>query len=166
MDINVAPTFNCIDDHKDAHLASLYSQVNFLKNEVEEKNLLIRTLIIKENKKYNYDYQSSTVSEDENTTYNNGDQISDKRINISIKSDNSDLSNSSVSSVASTRTSTSAITSKDEELEENTILVASDSICNQIDEKRLSKKYTVKVRAFSGASINDMYWYLHPLLIT
>ena len=47
----------------------------------------------------------------------------------------------------------------------NTILIASDSICNQIDEKRLSKKYNVKVRAFSGASINDMYWYLHPLLV-
>ena len=45
-----------------------------------------------------------------------------------------------------------------------TILVASDSLFNQIDEKRLSKEYNVKVRAFNGASINDMYWYLHPLL--
>ena len=46
----------------------------------------------------------------------------------------------------------------------NTILIATDSIFNQIDEKRLSKQYNVKVRAFSGASVQDMYWYLHPLL--
>ena len=45
-----------------------------------------------------------------------------------------------------------------------TTLVASDSLFNQIDEKRLNKEYNVKVRAFNGASINDMYWYLHPLL--
>ena len=46
----------------------------------------------------------------------------------------------------------------------NTILIATDSIFNQIEEKRLSKQYNVKVRAFNGASINDMYWYIHPLL--
>ena len=46
----------------------------------------------------------------------------------------------------------------------NTILIATDSIYNQIDEKRLSRKYNVRVRAFSGASVEDMYWYLYPLL--
>ena len=46
----------------------------------------------------------------------------------------------------------------------NTILIASDSILNQIDENRLSKDFNVKVRAFSGATIEDMYYYLHPLL--
>ena len=45
-----------------------------------------------------------------------------------------------------------------------TILVESDSIFNQIDEQRLSKEYTVKVRAFNGVPVNDMYWYLHHLL--
>ena len=34
---------------KDALLASLYSQVEFLKSQLEEKDLLIRTLIIKDN---------------------------------------------------------------------------------------------------------------------
>ena len=36
------------NDFKDALLASLYSQVEFLKGELEEKNLLIHTLIINE----------------------------------------------------------------------------------------------------------------------
>ena len=35
-------------DYKDSLLASLYSQVEFLRGEIEEKNLLIRTLILRE----------------------------------------------------------------------------------------------------------------------
>ena len=46
----------------------------------------------------------------------------------------------------------------------NTLLVASDSIYNSIDEKRLSNRTNVKVRAFSGATVEDMYYYLYPLL--
>ena len=42
-------------DFKDALLASLYTQVEFLKNQLEEKDLLIRTLIMKENDIYNKD---------------------------------------------------------------------------------------------------------------
>ena len=33
-----------------------------------------------------------------------------------------------------------------------------------IDKKRLSKKYLVKVRRFPGASVDDMYHYVRPLL--
>ena len=40
------PTINTHENIKDALLASLYSQVEFLRNEINEKNLLIRTLII------------------------------------------------------------------------------------------------------------------------
>ncbi len=39
-------------DFKDALLASLYAQVEFLRNQIEEKDLLIRTLIINENDVY------------------------------------------------------------------------------------------------------------------
>ena len=46
----------------------------------------------------------------------------------------------------------------------NTLLIASDSIMSNIDEKRLSKNVNVKVRAFAGSTINDMYPYLEPLL--
>ena len=46
----------------------------------------------------------------------------------------------------------------------NTILVASDSTLNQINEQKLSKYHNVKVRSFSGAVVGDMYSYLEPLL--
>ena len=36
------------EDFKNTLLASLYSQVEFLRNEIEEKNLLIRSLIIRD----------------------------------------------------------------------------------------------------------------------
>ena len=48
IDINVN------ENYKDALLASLYSQIEFLRNELEEKNFLIRTLLIKEGDVYNY----------------------------------------------------------------------------------------------------------------
>ena len=43
-----------------------------------------------------------------------------------------------------------------------TVLIAGDSILNGIDEKKLGKD--IKCRAFPGAVINDMYYYLTPLL--
>ena len=46
----------------------------------------------------------------------------------------------------------------------NTILVTGDSILNNIEENRLSKKFNVKVRSFPGADICDMYDYITPLL--
>ena len=47
----------------------------------------------------------------------------------------------------------------------NTILVAGDSIINGINEKRISTNFkSVKVRCFSGATIDDMYFNLIPLL--
>ena len=48
IDIITENTFNSNNSYKDALLASLYSQVEFLRNEIEGKNLLICTLIIKE----------------------------------------------------------------------------------------------------------------------
>ena len=41
-------TLDAATNFKDALLATLYVQVEFLKTELEEKNLLIRTLIIKD----------------------------------------------------------------------------------------------------------------------
>ena len=45
-----------------------------------------------------------------------------------------------------------------------TVLIVSDSICCDLDEKRLSRKNKVKVRCFPGASISNMFHYLKPLL--
>ena len=46
----------------------------------------------------------------------------------------------------------------------NTILVTGDSLLNNIEERRLSKKFNVKVRAFPGADVRDMYDFLEPLI--
>ena len=47
----------------------------------------------------------------------------------------------------------------------NTILIAGDSMINGINEKRISTNFkSVKVRCFSGATIDDMYFNLIPLL--
>ena len=45
-----------------------------------------------------------------------------------------------------------------------TTLITGDSILNNIQEDRISKNRRVKVRAFPGATIEDMYDYLTPLL--
>ena len=44
------------------------------------------------------------------------------------------------------------------------VLIASVSICGGLDEKRLSKNNTAKVRCFPGATINNMFYYTKPLL--
>ena len=41
-------TIDTDSDFKDVLLASLYSQVEFLRNQLEDKDLLIRTLIIRD----------------------------------------------------------------------------------------------------------------------
>ena len=47
----------------------------------------------------------------------------------------------------------------------NTILIAADSMINGINEKRISKNFkSIKIRCFSGDTIDDMYFNLIPLL--
>ena len=72
------------ENFKDALLASLYSQVEFLGTQIEEKDLLIRTLIIKESDIYNYESSrnieadNSVTSLRQETNINvNGDNNSD-----------------------------------------------------------------------------------------
>ena len=47
---------------------------------------------------------------------------------------------------------------------EGTLLFVGDSIIGGIDEKRLSGKQLVKVRSFGGSTIQDMVFYITPLL--
>ena len=44
----------------------------------------------------------------------------------------------------------------------NTLLCVSDSIMN--NEKRLSRKFNMKIRCFSGATVDDMFDYITPRL--
>ena len=55
-------------------------------------------------------------------------------------------------------------TNINENYKESTLLIISDSIMNQLDQKRLTRHgVNVNVRAFSGSTIEDMYFYLIPL---
>ena len=47
----------------------------------------------------------------------------------------------------------------------NDVLIISDSIINQLEEKRLRKHARVKVCCFGGSTISDMKDYITPLLI-
>ena len=55
-----APSFNNNEHFKNALLASLYSQVEFLRKEFEEKDVIIRTLTIKEFQS-NYEIKSKVA---------------------------------------------------------------------------------------------------------
>ena len=48
----------------------------------------------------------------------------------------------------------------------DTILITGDSILNGLEENRMRNvgKHTVKIRAFPGANVLDMYSYITPLL--
>ena len=66
-----------IENYKDSLLASLYSQVNFLRQELEEKNLMIRTLLIKDHEVNNYYYPSPNISIHSNTDTESGSESND-----------------------------------------------------------------------------------------
>ena len=53
------------NDFKDALLASSYAQLEFLKYQLEEKDLLIRTLIIKDNDVYGVNCPCAEITDDE-----------------------------------------------------------------------------------------------------
>ena len=46
----------------------------------------------------------------------------------------------------------------------NTVLIVGDSMLSNINERMLSRKYTIKVNIFPGATVSDMFDYLKPLL--
>ena len=47
---------------------------------------------------------------------------------------------------------------------ENTVLITGDSMLHGVEEKRISRKFNVKVRTHPGAKIKDMYDHLNPYL--
>ena len=62
-------------DFKDALVASLYSQIEVLRNELTEKNLLIRTLIIRcgENEIYENELRVNVLNRNDDSNESNGD---------------------------------------------------------------------------------------------
>ena len=81
IDIVCQNDFNVNESYKDALLASLYSQIIFLKNEIEEKNILIRTLISKDSAVHDNNDTSSIRSDTDDyitiSKYGVDDEIDD-----------------------------------------------------------------------------------------
>ena len=71
-----------LNNYKDALLASLYSQMEFLKNEIEEKNLLIRKLII--NDQHSSAHSKNDIPEKDTTSEYDGDNDVDNVNSISV----------------------------------------------------------------------------------
>ena len=221
------------DDFKNSLLANLYSTVEFLKKELEEKNYIIRNLLTRAevNKamivvddiestrietslstsistqtsleaisERDISHDDSIHSSDNNTFINSNDGHDHSNLFSDIGL--GEINNSNTINIA-TQTPINIQTDKnrndynqlynirllkhkeflslnnlhDESLERseefhesikpwprNTLLIASDSIMNNIDESRLSRYMNVKVRPFSGSTVNDMFNYITPLL--
>ena len=252
MDIDELNQFNSNQSYKDALLANLYSTIEFLKLELQEKNNIIRSLFSQVTN-LNYTNPNQNNPDDSTTTYmETRSEISSTDINSSMPSiplsqtsidasnnevDNRDNNKSTIySDISSCNNWDETFSSNDsnynivnyadpfaveqygysiqlenyklrnhiaylsqqqqhhnnlsgEQLEihrnnsneftsvrqsnnsinhiwpPNTILIASDSTLNQINEQKLSKHHNVKVRSFSGAVVEDMYCYLQPLLL-
>ena len=46
-----------------------------------------------------------------------------------------------------------------------TVLIVGDSIISGVDERRISHRNNTKVRVFPGATVDDMFDYIKPLLL-
>ena len=229
--------FNVLENHKDALLALLYTQVNFLKNEIEEKNILIRTLIIKDHEVYDDSDTNSirstseyiTTSEYEANSDDDNDafiddpaEVTEISVNYEIVEDSNDdelffhlhqqyedfmrneneieierqrnMENQLINIRSMKHNEFIRMTTGGEDINmkrnefidrgikpsaqmkdvvkdsnniwpQNTCLIVGDSILNNLEESKLTKKNRiVKVRAFPGANIDDMYSYIIPLI--
>ena len=219
--INTEPPINT-EQFRDALLASLYSQVEFLRSQLEEKDFLIRSLLIKESDVYNHNSNdscndhrecippkinctltNSTASIDINET---ADDTADnsclktlndehkQRVNDGLQTQLKEIrkqkhnlfqgqkdenNQSANTSYPSTKTinrekkfetnyfyNEQEITNPNEIWPANTVLIIGDSMINQMDQKRLSSstQKSVKIRAFGGAGIKEVYSKLECLL--
>ena len=46
----------------------------------------------------------------------------------------------------------------------NTVLIAGDSMISNVDQRTLNHRFNMRVRSFPGATTDDMFDYLKPLL--
>ena len=87
IEIETTPHLDVNANFKDALLASLYSQVDFLKNELEEKNLLIRTLIIQESQAYDATTINNSVEINNGSNFTSNISQDDTRSESSVSLD-------------------------------------------------------------------------------
>ena len=131
-----ASNFNALENHKDALLASLCSQVAFLKNVIEEKNL-IRTLIIRDREDdiLNKTNLSQSTSINTTTGYDgDSDDVLNNSSNVIVMvADN-------FNNVTIIRSTEAVEEDKNHVWPENTYLIVGDSIINNLEESKLTKK--------------------------
>ena len=96
--------------------------------------------------------------------HSSNNKICNKSINMYAMSNELSNENDVMNNIEDITSKNNIGASTIHEWQHNTILVTGDSILNGLEENRLNKKLKVKVRAFPGASIEDMYNYLAPLL--
>ena len=212
------------NDMKDSLLASLYSQVEFLRSEIEEKNLFIRTLLIRESDYENRIYSdavrneycrgraetvSSISSSETGRTSSKASSMilveewnaanvqrfkeNEEEVNVTDgerrKEELNEKLQSQIKEVRQQKhnlfqglleekekfkmpgtnyhNNIKEITHPNEIWPNDTILIIGDSMVNQMDEEKLSQSTgkMVKVRAFGGYGVNDIYKKLDALLM-
>ena len=110
-------------------------------------------------KKGHIDHQIKEVSKQDHQKYIHS------KISVPGKNVIPTTSETEIDTVASSPSGSSSVITPNSKLQihkwsRKTILITGDSMISSIDEKRLSKKYPMKVRPFAGASADDMHHYL------
>ena len=175
---------NANDIYKDRLIAALYSDVEFLKYEICEKNKFLGTLLPKnlndikddtlsDEKLVNFEVSNQIQNETESGEIG---EIKEKKIINQLKQVRLKMNDDyNYSKGKYLRTNTDGDKSRMGNLElsdqlrelnnkwpDNTILIAGDSMLYGIDEKRLKKNS--KVRVFPGSTIEELKMYITPLL--
>ena len=141
---------NCEENNfKDSLLANLYATVEFLKNQIEEKDFLIRTLLITEGENYNFMYEDNNSVETISNSTSSESNINRFQIVHNYESQFTDESqiNTDVTNIINENSLNDIITENNETLptseidneimsHENTIV---DNLDNELKEIRLIK---------------------------
>ena len=145
-------------------LDELNKSLNKSKNdEVENNSILVENVndnsMIKDDNKTTLDKQLSEIRKKQHRKYQE-EQIKIKIPKIDPVSDELITDEKNVSSSSKNNSK-----SRDSHKWPNeTVLVVGDSMLAGVDEKRMSHRSNVKVRVFPGATIDDMFDYINPLL--
>ena len=129
------------------------------KNSMDSLSVSCESIIDKTTKSeeamHTNDYSSNSVSDEELVNVKLSDQLNELRKNKHTEFQKSKVNDHSIDNEGNDYV---------HQWPKKTLLCVSDSIMNQLDERRLSRNMNVKVRAFSGSTIKDMYSYIDPLL--
>ena len=151
-------------NYKDSLLASLYSQVEFLRHELEEKNILIRTLIIRDKDHYN---NCNIVDSQRNNTVNHRSK-SDFSISYSQNNDGMECSslNNSFKMVDEVNDSVNSFDSIDETIKNMEVSDArrKEKITRQLNDYR-QIKHNIYLDGINATGKNTTTISIHSILV-